>query len=380
MPTGFLTIEQVCAQLGVTIDDVKSMVAEGRLAEVRDSGKVFYRAADVESLAAKEGSSVVDLAMPDESAPADLGEAAETESFASALSSLADSSSGLSLLDDSAAGVSPIDEISPVPGAEPSPAPTEVELSGIPEQLPASPDGSAAAELSSEIGLLPSDEDEATLASAEEVPDLGLSGSDVIKLETADDVKKKAKEDTRITSAGISVFDDDELDIESDPMEKTHVASAVEDFDAVGSGSGLLDLTSERDDTSLGQILDVISPTEGADTEAEATVDDDDVVAGVAEDSAGFAAMGAEHAFEPAAVAPRRVATGVAGAVPLNVCMLLGVLGLALLGLVTAAQIQGIFPSLLNPVAKGVVYMSVSGGLLVAALVTGLIGILAGRK
>ncbi len=123
MPTGFLTIEQVCAQLGVTIDDVKSMVAEGRLAEVRDSGKVFYRAADVESLAAKEGSSVVDLAMPDESAPADLGEAAETESFASALSSLADSSSGLSLLDDSAAGVSPIDEISPVPGAEPSPAP-----------------------------------------------------------------------------------------------------------------------------------------------------------------------------------------------------------------------------------------------------------------
>ncbi len=380
MAKAFLTIEQVCAQLGVTVDDVKSMVDEGRLSEIRDAGKIFYREEEIERLAAKEGSSVVDLAVADDQ-PAPVLD--ETDSFASALSSLADSSSGLSLLEGSGAGVSSIDEVSPVPTAgQPAgtaPQPEEMDLSGIPEQLPAAgADSGGPTELSSEIGLLPADEaDQASLADDERPSDLGLSGSDVIKLDTADDAKKKAKEDTRITSAGISVFDDDELDIEADPMEKTHVASAVEDFDAIGSGSGLLDLTRESDDTSLGQILDVISPTEAAETEAEATVDDDAVVA---EDSAGFAAMAAEQPMgQPAAVVRRRV-TDTPGAVPLNVCLLLGVLAMALLGLATATQIQGVFPSLLVPIASGVIYMSVAGGLLLIALVTGVVGIVAGRK
>ena len=71
------------------------------------------------------------------------------------------------------------------------------------------------------------------------------------------------KEDTVITAEGISIFDDEDLEIdEADPMAETQVAPSLDDqiaLDGVGSGSGLLDLTRESDDTSLGaEVVDHI--------------------------------------------------------------------------------------------------------------------------
>ena len=81
------------------------------------------------------------------------------------------------------------------------------------------------------------------------------------------DTNKPGKEDTVITASGISVFDEEELEIESaDPLAKTQIAPTLEDQAApegAGSGSGLLDLTRESDDTSLGPVLDHID-MEGA--------------------------------------------------------------------------------------------------------------------
>lgn len=78
--------------------------------------------------------------------------------------------------------------------------------------------------------------------------------SDADKPVDTSDVTKK--EDTTITAKGISIFDDEELDIEeADPMARTQIAPSLDDhvaLDGVGSGSGLLDLTRESDDTSLG--------------------------------------------------------------------------------------------------------------------------------
>ena len=84
------------------------------------------------------------------------------------------------------------------------------------------------------------------------------------------------KEDPREKTAGITVFDDDEIDA-ADPMAQTHVASDAGDdsamiLESVGSGSGLLDLTRESDDTSLGaaELLDEIYPGgEGSDTQMD---------------------------------------------------------------------------------------------------------------
>ncbi len=68
------------------------------------------------------------------------------------------------------------------------------------------------------------------------------------------------KEDSVITAEGISIFDDEDLEIdEADPRAKTQIAPSLDDqiaLEGVGSGSGLLDLTRESDDTSLGPVLD----------------------------------------------------------------------------------------------------------------------------
>ena len=92
--------------------------------------------------------------------------------------------------------------------------------------------------------------------------------SETISLSEADNTKPPSKEDTVITAEGISIFDSEDLEIETaDPMAKTQIAPSIEDqtsLEGVGSGSGLLDLTRESDDTSLGaEVLDHID-MEGA--------------------------------------------------------------------------------------------------------------------
>ena len=94
-----------------------------------------------------------------------------------------------------------------------------------------------------------------------------ISLADVdIELEQAPEIKK---EDTVITAAGISIFDDEDLEIEeADPMAATQIAPSLDDqvaLDGIGSGSGLLDLTRESDDTSLGvEVLDHIDMEGGS--------------------------------------------------------------------------------------------------------------------
>ncbi len=83
-----------------------------------------------------------------------------------------------------------------------------------------------------------------------------------ISLDEADKPRPAGKEDTVITAEGISIFDDEDLDIEAaDPMAKTQIAPTLDEqvsIEGVGSGSGLLDLTRESDDTSLGEVLETI--------------------------------------------------------------------------------------------------------------------------
>jgi len=92
-----------------------------------------------------------------------------------------------------------------------------------------------------------------------------MDAPDEVALSDADSVTGSSggKEDTVITAEGISIFDEEDLEIETaDPMAKTQIAPSLEDqiaLDGVGSGSGLLDLTQESDDTSLGaELLDHI--------------------------------------------------------------------------------------------------------------------------
>lgn len=110
-------------------------------------------------------------------------------------------------------------------------------------------------------------------APAEEVGEVELAPADTatgdaVSLSEAEATKGAAKEDTVITAEGISIFDDEDLEIEAaDPMAKTQIAPSLEDqisLEGSGSGSGLLDLTRESDDTSLGaEVLDHIDMDSG---------------------------------------------------------------------------------------------------------------------
>jgi len=105
---------------------------------------------------------------------------------------------------------------------------------------------------------------------ADELPSLADSsgGTSIIGLEPLEEEKEEEKqEDTVITASGIGVFDDDELEIDADPMAKTQITSSATDdqvsLEGAGSGSGLLDLAREADDTALGaDLLDEIYPGE----------------------------------------------------------------------------------------------------------------------
>ena len=119
--------------------------------------------------------------------------------------------------------------------------------------------------------MTPPEEETIELSPADSVP-----GDMVSITEDDEEDKPESKEDTVITSEGISIFDDEDLNIEdADPMAKTQIAPSLDEQlagEGAGSGSGLLDLTRESDDTSLGSVLDDIDmgTNVGAELAAEA--------------------------------------------------------------------------------------------------------------
>ncbi len=178
----FYSMEEVCSKLGKSQDEVKALVRDGKLREFRDAGKVFFKADDIEKLAAAAR------------APAE--------------------DSGEILLE-------------PVPDlTEPPAARSDTGLPGLADSS---------------------------------------GGTSIIGLEPLGEEEPEKKEDTVITRSGIGVFDDDELEI-ADPMAKTQITEVASDqvsLEGAGSGSGLLDLAREADDTALGaDLLDEIYPGE----------------------------------------------------------------------------------------------------------------------
>src|SRR5690606_25175811 len=75
----------------------------------------------------------------------------------------------------------------------------------------------------------------------------GSRSGDVLSLDEVDKdaVDGMKKDDTVITNIGISVFDDEDLEIAADPMAKTLMTGGDDHLglDGSGAGSGLLDLT-----------------------------------------------------------------------------------------------------------------------------------------
>jgi hypothetical protein len=201
----FYTLDEAKTALGKSEDEIKQFSREGRLREFRDGPRLMFKADQVEALK-KE------LANPQ----ADLGPS------------------------DSGIGLSPGDAKS---------------ASGASMTLSEEPGGRSP-------GASMKMEDEAGTA------DIGLSGTSGVPSPARPSGSGTGLSGSAGTRGGIDVFHADEVE-KVDPSAQTVVAkSKVGDQlsleGGVGSGSGLLDLTRESDDTSLGaELLDEISPAKG---------------------------------------------------------------------------------------------------------------------
>ncbi len=261
----FYSMEEVQEKLGCTEAQIKEYVQNGQLREFRDGSKILFKVDEVDSLVASSGGD----AIPD--ADIDLGLDLDGSSIG-----LAGSSIGLAPEDSFTADATAAGDLEP--------------LAGDDDDLLA---GSEAINLDgSSIGLAPTESE----AGMYGLNDASSEGSVNLDAQMAED-SKPTKDDTVVTTHGIDALEDNEADADADPLAQTKVSSPMQlddeiSLDPGSSGSGLLDLSREADDTSLGAdiLKDIydegIGDLGGDDEKApmlEAVDDDDDDAEAIAE-------------------------------------------------------------------------------------------------
>lgn len=238
-----------------------------------------------------------------------------------------------------------------------------------------------------------------------ELADSGIEDAIDLKNETAVGVNAPIENPNDAT--GVSVFDAGEIDL-ADPMAQTQVTGPMIDdeelaLESVGSGSGLLDLTRESDDTSLGaELLDEIYP--GADSvgtgtgiSMESAVGSSGVFDGEISMETGTSGpsglenlSGEEAAPAPAASAGAARTTAVyeepndpAGSW-FGAGMLFGVLLALIVGLAAMIPavkgVEGTFVQGIDPIGENSKMYVVAGGLLAVSVVFGIVGLLIGKS
>src|SRR5687767_10366748 len=242
----FYTIEEAKAALDKSEEEIKQYAREGRLREFRDGPRLMFKADQVEQLKSElaSGGSTPDLGVSDSGGliglvdttgasgtSITLSEADTGQSSVAGLGSLGGSASGIRLA-GSGSGMN---------------------LAGSGAGMEA-PSGTGAGMSGSGINL----KGDTGLA-----VDLGLSGSLGGVPSPGRPGSGSGLSGTAGGSArgGVNVFGPDDEAV--DPSAQTNISGGIREqvnLEGVGSGSGLLDLTRESDDTSLGAVLDEITP------------------------------------------------------------------------------------------------------------------------
>jgi hypothetical protein len=216
----FYTLDETKAALGQSEDQIKSLTREGKLREFRDGPRLMFKADQVDALKSQIGGGI---SIGDSGAPIGLADSG------------GGSGTGLDLTEHDTGVSSGLAGISG---------------SGLGSGLT----GGAGS------GMMNLKEDTALAA------DLGLSG-------TVGGIPSPGRSGTGSGSGsasvgsrqGINVFGDD-THMSADPLAQTAMPGTGSmtdlNLEGIGSGSGLLDLTRESDETSLGaELLDEISPS-----------------------------------------------------------------------------------------------------------------------
>lgn len=355
----FYSLQEAIEKLGKTEEEIKQIVADGKLREFRDGPSLLFKVEEVEALMSDAGD-------------ADVVEMLEPETLE--LKALDGDSEEPAALN--------FDDLEPESGADDL---VEAELPKL--DIPAAEDTAAdipdlealESEMLKPEGLDLEPEPASPSESAAETGDILLSAETGTPAMSSD----LTDADTAITSFGTNVLGETggtDYDIADDTMAETAIPMGTagagsevpleeieEDLnlDSFGSGSGLLDLSLQADDTSLGGILDEIYTAE--DEVAEPMGVEDDPGSG-----AGMAAEAEEMVPEDDFAAPEMAAPAVALARPfidappdaqsntLGVLLFLPLLIVIYTTVVAISGIRGVMPSILESI-QGLIWFIMGG-------------------
>jgi hypothetical protein len=362
----FYSMQEAAEKLNKTEEDLKELVTEGKLREFRDGPNVLFKVEEIEALMS-DADVIGPQEVPEAEAPeleAPLLEVSEPEEAEAEMpmEEIPEPDIGESEVPELEALDTGISELE-IPETEPE----------VPEMAePEVPMGSEDATGTSEILLAPE------------------TGAPVMPSDLTD-------ADTALTGMGTSVLGetDQDYDITDDTLAETAVPTGTapevpleeieEDvnLDSFGSGSGLLDLSLQADDTSLGGILDEIYTAEGEGQEP---------VEAEAEGSAGAMAAEADQMVaEEEIAAPQAMPEVSALAAPLievppdaqsntlGMLLFLPLIIVIYTTVVAVAGFKGVIPSILGTVQSFIWYI-MGGAAVLTALVVGAGFLLTGER
>jgi hypothetical protein len=221
----FYTMEETKTSLGRNEEEIKQLAREGRLREFRDGPRLMFKADQVEQLKAElggggGGGDSINIGPAESGAP--IGLAGDSRSGSSI-------GSGIALVENTPSPMGKGDTHVDIGLSGSLGGSVGGSVSGIPSPGRSGPRDSGGSHVGSGSGIM------------------NLGGSGV---------------GSGGSRAGITVFDVDDSQ-KVDPSAQTAINPSVQDqinLEGVGSGSGLLDLTRESDDTSLGAVFDELTP------------------------------------------------------------------------------------------------------------------------
>ncbi len=205
------------------------------------------------------------------------------------------------------------------------------------------------------------------------VPDQAEDSGSILSLEGSSQIQPPVQpakpEEKQPSGAGqaANIFDEEDLSgLEADPMAQTQIAPSLDQdlpLEGVGSGSGLLDLTKESDDTSLGaELLDEIYSEEGSPGQRPST----DTGAPIAEQFEP-AADEAIAAPGPASAAVRAAQVAEPMAVMFSALMIAAAILLGFTGSIIAALIQGVLPGYVQWLSANILIWTIGSVAMVGA-------------
>ncbi len=402
----FYSLKETAEKLGIAEEDVKQLATDGKLREFRDGSNLLFKIEEVDALLSEAPGAELEMEDLDlELEP----EAAEPE--AAEPEPVAESEPAPQPDADEVLELEPVEE-EPTE-AEPEELALELDETAMQEAQPEL-EATAQADTAGELDLAPdlegTAEGSAELSESDILSDMGSLEEPAA--ETGDEEESEislAPEtgmleaesditdmDTALTGQGINVLGetDADFDVTDDSLAETVGPAGtgteasleeIEDdvnLDSFGSGSGLLDLSLQADDTSLGGILDEIYAADGGEEAAAGGESDmlDDMTA-----EADHAAPEEELAVPEPMVAVPTVTPAFADVAPdtqsnmLGILLFLPLVALLYTAVVTVAAFKGVMPSILESI-QGMIWYIMGGAIVVALGVAGASFVVGGEK